>query len=136
MVQRQDDGGIQPAHGKVLGSVRAPLNTPDYSSFLLQAQSSKAKVIGLAMAGNDVTNAIKQAAEFGISKSQQRLAGLLLFLSALGLQTALGLTITVPFYWDMNDETRAFSKRFMGKHNGAAPDFAQAGVYGATMFYL
>lgn len=79
------------------------------------------------MAGNDVRDAIKQAAESGISKSQQRLAGLLLFLSdvhSLGFQTALGLTITFPFYWDMNDETRAISKRFLGKHNGAAPDFA------------
>lgn len=137
-LERDTTTAVEKNGGKVLGAVRAPLNTPDYSSFLLQAQASKAKVVGLAMAGNDVTNAIKQSAEFGISKSQ-RLAGLLLFLSdvhSLGLKTAEGLTITVPFYWDMNDRTRAFAKRFMAKHNGAAPDFPQAGVYGATMFYL
>jgi len=138
-LERDTTKAIERNGGKVLGSVRSPLNTPDFSSFLLRAQASKSKVVGLALAGNDVTNAIKQASEFGLTSSGQRLAGLLLFLTdvhSLGLQTAQGLTITVPFYWDMNEKTRAFAKRFMAKHKGAAPDFAQAGVYGATMFYL
>jgi branched-chain amino acid transport system substrate-binding protein len=138
-LERDTSQSIEKSGGKVLGAVRSPLNTPDYSSFLLRAQASKSDVIGLGMTGSDATNAIKQAAEFGIVSVGQRLAGLLLFLNdihSLGLQSAQGLITTVPFYWDMNDETRAFAKRFMARHKGAAPDFAQAGVYGSTMFYL
>jgi branched-chain amino acid transport system substrate-binding protein len=128
------DGG-----GKVLGIVRHPLNTADFSSFLLQAQASKAKIIGLANAGGDTINAIKQAAEFGIVAGGQRLAGLLVFINdvhALGLKTAQGLVITESFYWDLNDETRAFAKRFQEKHKGMVPSMIQAGVYGAVSHYL
>src|SRR3982751_1860599 len=118
--------------GKVLGGVKHPLNNADFSSFLLQAQSSKAKIIGLANAGGDTTNAIKQAAEFGIVKGGQKLAALLLLLTdvkAMGLETAQGLNFTETFYWDMNDDTRAFSKRFAGRiKNGAPPTMVQAGV--------
>ncbi|MBV9858711.1 MAG: ABC transporter substrate-binding protein [Alphaproteobacteria bacterium] len=124
--------------GKVLGSVKAPLNTSDFSSYLLQAQSSKAKVIGLANAGGDTINSIKQAAEFGIVAGGQKLAGLLVFLSdihSLGLQTAQGLQLTESFYWDQNDETRAWSKRFFDKTQ-REPTMNQAGVYGATIAYL
>ena len=108
--------------GKVLGSVKHPLNTSDFSSFLLQAQASKAKVVGLANAGGDTTNAIKQASEFGIVAGGQKLAALLLFITdvhALGLKTAQGLTFTESFYWDMNDQTRAWSKRFAEKRRKA-----------------
>lgn len=125
--------------GQVLGAVRHPLNTPDFSSFLLQAQSSKAKIIGLANAGGDTINSIKQAAEFGIVKGGQKLAGLLVFVSdvhALGLQTAQGLQLTEAFYWDLNDQTRAWSKRFAEKHGGKMPTMVQAGVYGAVLHYL
>ncbi|QIP10280.1 ABC transporter substrate-binding protein [Bradyrhizobium symbiodeficiens] len=126
--------------GKVVGGVKHPLNTPDFSSFLLQAQSSKAKIIGLANAGGDTTNAIKQAAEFGIGKGGQKLAALLLFLTdvkAIGLETAQGLNFTETFYWDMNDQTRAFSKRFGAKmKNGAMPTMVQAGVYAGVRHYL
>ena len=111
--------------GKVLGKVRHPLNTPDFSSFLLQAQASKAKIIGLANAGGDTINSIKQAAEFGIVKGGQKLAGLLVFITdvhALGLQTAQGLIFTEAFYWDLNDQTRAFAKRFAEREQGHAPD--------------
>ena len=114
-LERDTTGAVTAAGGKVLGGVRAPLNNQDFSSFLLQAQASKAKVIGLANAGGDTTNAIKQAAEFGIVKGGQSLAGLLVFLTdihSLGLNTAQGLTFTETFYWDMNDQTRAFTKRF------------------------
>jgi len=124
--------------GKVLGSVRHPLNTSDFSSYLLQAQASKAKVIGLANAGGDTINAIKQAAEFGLMKSGQKVSPLLAFITdidSIGLQTAQGLILAEAFYWDMNDETRAFSKRFMErvKH---APTSAQAGVYSSVLHYL
>jgi branched-chain amino acid transport system substrate-binding protein len=126
--------------GKVLGSVKHPLNTSDFSSFLLQAQSSKAKIIGLANAGGDTTNAIKQAAEFGIVKGGQKLAALLLFLTdvkAIGLETAQGLNFTETFYWDMNDQTRAFSKRFAARmKNGAPPTMVQAGVYSGLTHYF
>jgi branched-chain amino acid transport system substrate-binding protein len=126
--------------GKVLGSVKHPLNTSDFSSFLLQAQSSKAKIIGLANAGGDTTNAIKQAAEFGIVKGGQKLAALLLFLTdvkAIGLETAQGLNFTETFYWDMNDQTRAFSKRFSARmKNGAPPTMVQAGVYSGLIHYF
>src|SRR3974377_916554 len=126
--------------GKVVGSVKHPLNTSDFSSFLLQAQSSKAKIIGLANAGGDTTNTIKQAAEFGIVKGGQKLAALLLFLTdvkAIGLETAQGLNFTETFYWDMNDQTRAFSKRFSERmKSGAPPTMVQAGVYAGILHYL
>jgi branched-chain amino acid transport system substrate-binding protein len=126
--------------GKVVGSAKHPLNTSDFSSFLLQAQSSGAKVIGLANAGGDTTNSIKQAAEFGITKGGQKLAALLLFLTdvkAIGLETAQGLNFTETFYWDMNDQTRAFSKRFADRmKNGAPPTMVQAGVYSGLMHYF
>jgi branched-chain amino acid transport system substrate-binding protein len=126
--------------GKVVGGAKHPLNTSDFSSFLLQAQSSGAKVIGLANAGGDTTNSIKQAAEFGITKGGQKLAALLLFLTdvkAIGLETAQGLNFTETFYWDMNDESRAFSKRFSARmKNGAPPTMVQAGVYAGLMHYF
>ncbi|BAM86623.1 branched chain amino acid binding protein [Bradyrhizobium oligotrophicum S58] len=124
--------------GKVLGSVRIPLNSSDFSSFLLQAQSSKAKVIGLANAGLDTTNSIKQAAEFGIVKGGQKLAGLLMTLSevhGLGLEAAQGLILTEGFYWDHDDKARAFSERFM-KRTGRMPSMIHAGTYSATLSYL
>src|ERR1700722_14177317 len=124
--------------GKVLGSVRIPLNSSDFSSFLLQAQSSKAKIIGLANAGLDTTNSIKQAAEFGIVAGGQKLAGLLMTLAevhGLGLQAAQGLVLTEGFYWDQNDKTRAFSDRFM-KRTGRMPNMIQAGTYSATLQYV
>jgi branched-chain amino acid transport system substrate-binding protein len=124
--------------GKVVGSVRVPLNSSDFSSFLLQAQSSKAKIIGLANAGLDTTNSIKQAAEFGIVKGGQKLAGLLMTLSevhGLGLEAAQGLVLTEAFYWDQNDKTRAFSERFF-KRTGRMPSMIHAGTYSATLQYL
>ncbi|MEO6946515.1 MAG: ABC transporter substrate-binding protein, partial [Nitrobacter sp.] len=131
---------VKAAGGKVLGSVNVPLNTPDFSSYLLQAQASKAKVIGLANAGGDTTNSIKQAAEFGIVKGGQKLAGLLMFLTdvhALGLKTAQGLSLSETFYWDMNDGTRAFSKRFGERmKNHAMPTMVQAGVYSSLLHYF
>ncbi|HTM61096.1 MAG TPA: ABC transporter substrate-binding protein [Burkholderiales bacterium] len=125
--------------GKVLGAVRAPLNTQDFSSFLLQAQSSKAKVIGLANAGGDTINSIKQAAEFGIVKGGQSLAGLLVFLSdvhGLGLDKAQGLVLTETFYWDLNPATRTWSKRFASLDGGKYPTMNHAGVYSAVLHYL
>ena len=124
--------------GKVLGSVRIPLNSSDFSSFLLQAQSSKAKVVGLANAGLDTVNSIKQAAEFGIVKGGQKLAGLLMVLSdvhGLGLEAAQGLVLTEGFYWDHDDKSRAFSERFM-QRTGRMPNMIQAGTYSATLSYL
>ena len=129
---------VEDNGGKVLGKVRVPLNSPDFSSFLLQAQSSKAKIIGLANAGGDTINSIKQAGEFGIVEGGQKLAGLLVFISdihSLGLQTAHGLQLTEAFYWDQNDATRAWSKRFFDKMK-REPTMVQAGVYGAIMHYL
>ena len=123
--------------GKILGSVRHPLNAADFSSFLLQAQSSKAKIIGLANAGGDTINSIKAANEFGITKNQS-LAGLLVFITdvhSLGLNTAQGMLLTDGFYWDMDDKTRAFSKRFFEKMK-KEPSMVHAGVYSATMNYL
>jgi branched-chain amino acid transport system substrate-binding protein len=137
-LERDTTRVVEEYGGKVLGSVRAPLNTSDFSSFLLQAQSSKAKIIGLANAGGDTINSIKQAAEFGIVEGGQNLAGLLVFISdihSLGLQTAHGLQLTEAFYWDQNDATRAWSKRFFDKMN-REPTMVQAGVYGAIMHYL
>ena len=138
-LERDTEAVVLKNGGKVLGKVRAPINTQDFSSFLLQAQASKAKIIGLANAGGDTTNSIKQAAEFGIVKGGQNLAGLLVFLTdihALGLQTAQGLIITNTFYWDMNDQTRAFSKRFAERDKGIHPTMVHAGVYAAVLHYL
>src|ERR1700732_4346803 len=137
----RDTAAVVTANGgKVLGAVKHPLNNADFSSFLLQAQSSKAKIIGLANAGGDTTNSIKQAAEFGIVKAGQKLAALLLFLTdvkAIGLETAQGLNFTETFYWDMNDQTRAFSKKFAARmKNAAPPTMVQAGVYAGLMHYF
>jgi branched-chain amino acid transport system substrate-binding protein len=129
---------VQKTGGKVLGSVRHPLNTSDFSSFLLQAQASKAKVIGLANAGGDTINAIKQAAEFGIVKGGQKISPLLAFVTdvdSVGLETAQGLLLAEAFYWDLNDDTRAFSKRFMERVK-RVPTSAQAGVYSSVTHYL
>ena len=126
--------------GKVLGDVMAPLNNADFSSQLLQAQASKAKVIGLANAGADAANSIKQAAEFGVTQSGQKLAALLMFLSdvhAIGLNTAQGLQFTVTYYWDMDNQTRAFADRFSKRSkNAAKPTMVTAGVYSSVVHYL
>ena len=138
-LERDTEAVVLKNGGKVLGKVRHPLNAQDFSSFLLQAQASKAKVIGLANAGGDTTNAIKQAAEFGIVKGGQSLAGLLVFLSdihALGLPTAQGLIVTNTFYWDSNDQTRAWAKRFAGLNGGKYPTMVHAGVYSALTHYF
>ena len=129
---------VQKSGGKVLGSVRHPINTSDFSSFLLQAQASKAKVIGLANAGGDTINAIKQAAEFGLTKGGQKVSPLLAFVTdidSVGLDTAQGLLLAEAFYWDLNDDTRAFSKRFMERVK-RVPTSAQAGVYSSVSHYL
>ena len=138
-LERDTEAVVLKNGGKVLGKVRAPLNTQDFSSFLLQAQASKAKIIGLANAGGDTTNSIKQAAEFGIVKGGQNLAGLLVFLTdihALGLPTAQGLIVTNTFYWDQNDQSRAFAKRFSALDKGIYPTMVHAGVYSAVTHYL
>ena len=129
---------VKSAGGKVLGSVRHPLSTQDFSSFLLQAQASKAKVIGLANAGQDTINSIKQAGEFGIVKGGQKLAGLLVFatdVQSLTLPVAQGLVLTELFYWDLNDETRAWTKRYRAKKD-RLPSMLTAGVYSSTLHYL
>jgi len=139
-LERDTGEAVKAAGGKILGAVRAPLNTQDFSSFLLQAQSSKAKVIGLANAGGDTINSIKQASEFGIVAGGQKLAGLLVFITdvhSLGLKIAQGLTITSAWYWDQDDVSRAFAKRFMARnHNGLPPTYIQAGNYSAITHYL
>ncbi len=138
-LERDTAAVVTKNNGKVLGSVKVPLNNQDFSSFLLQAQQSKAKIIGLANAGGDTTNSIKQAAEFGIVKGGQNLAGLLVFLTdvhALGLQTAQGLILTNTFYWDQNDASRAFAKRFAERDKGIHPTMVHAGVYASTLHYL
>jgi branched-chain amino acid transport system substrate-binding protein len=140
-LERDTKAAVEKAGGKVLGAVRHPLNTNDFSSFLLQAQASKAKIIGLANAGGDTINAIKQGAEFGIVKGGQKFAGLLVFASdvnALGLQTAQGLTLTETWYWDMTDANRAWTKRWQAERNapGKFPTMVQAGVYSAVTHYL
>ena len=138
-LERDTSAAVEKAGGKVLGGVKVPLNNQDFSSFLLQAQASKAKVIGLANAGGDTTNSIKQAAEFGIVKGGQSLAGLLVFITdvhSLGLPTAQGLTFTETFYWDMNDQTRAFSKRFAPQNKGIHPTMVHAGVYAELLHYF
>jgi branched-chain amino acid transport system substrate-binding protein len=137
-LERITSAFVKANGGNVLGSVRAPLNTADFSSFLLQAQASRAKVVGLANAGADTINAIKQAAEFGIRKSNQKLVALLLFISdvnSLGLETAQGLLLISAFYWDMNDETRAWSRRYFERMK-KMPDMDQAGVYSSVLHYL
>src|SRR5262247_132109 len=138
-LERDTEAVVVKNGGKVLGKVRHPFPAQDFSSFLLQAQASKAKIIGLANAGADTTNAIKQAAEFGIVSGGQQFAGLLVFLTdvhALGLEKAQGLLLTESFYWDLNDQTRAFSTRFAERHRQAKPTMAQAGVYSAVLHYL
>ena len=138
-LERDTEQVVLQEGGKVLGKVRHPLNAQDFSSFLLQAQSSKAQIIGLANAGGDTINSIKQASEFGIVKGGQKLAGLLVFISdvhSLGLERAQGLSLTEAFYWDLNDKTRAFSKRFAAKNNGKMPTSIQAGFYSAALQYL
>ena len=139
-LERDTTAAVTAVGGKVVGSVRPPLNTPDFSSFLLQAQTSKAKVIGLANAGGDTINSIKQASEFGIVKGGQKLAGLLMFISdvhALGLPVANGLNLTETFYWDLNDGTRGFSKRFQERmKNKSMPTTVHAGVYSSLIHYF
>ena len=138
-LERDTEAVVLKAGGKVLGKVRHPLNTQDFSSFLLQAQSSKAKIIGLANAGGDTTNSIKQAAEFGIVKGGQNLAGLLVFITdvhGLGLNNAQGLILTESFYWDYNEQTRAFAKRFAAADRGIHPTMVHAGVYAGVLHYL
>ena len=137
-LERDTAAVVEKNGGKVLGAVYAPLNTADFSSFLLQAQASKADIIGLANAGGDTTNAIKQGTEFGITKGGQKFAALLMFITdvhALGLNAAQGLQFTTAFYWDKDDQTRAFSQRFI-KQVGHMPTMVQAGVYSATLHYL
>ncbi len=138
-LERDTAAVVEANGGKVFGRVRAPINTNDFSSFLLQAQSSKAKVIGLANAGGDAINSIKQAAEFGIVSSGQRLAGLLVQVSdiaALGLPIAQGLTFTETWYWDMNESNRAWTKRWQVERPGKFPGMLQAGVYSSIIHYL
>ena len=137
-LERDTADVVKAAGGTVLGDVQVPLSTADFSSYLLQAQGSKAKIIGLANAGGDTINSIKQGAEFGIVEGGQKFAALLVFITdvhSLGLKVAQGLQLTSPFYWDMNDETRAFSKRYADKA-GHPPTFNQAGVYSAVSHYL
>jgi branched-chain amino acid transport system substrate-binding protein len=138
-LERDTEAVVLANGGKVLGKVRTPFPGQDFSSFLLQAQASKAKVIGLANAGGDTINSIKQAAEFGITKGGQNLAGLLVFITdvhSLGLPTAQGLVLTESFYWDLNDGTRAWSKEFAAAHKGRMPSMVQAGVYASVIHYL
>jgi branched-chain amino acid transport system substrate-binding protein len=138
-LEKTTSEAVVNAGGKVLGSVRHPFPNNDFSSFLLQAQASGAKVIGLANAGGDTINAIKQSSEFGITQAGQRLAGLLVFISdvhSLGLQTAQGLVVTTGFYWDYNDETRAWSKRWSERMGGRMPTMSQAGCYSGALHYL
>ncbi len=138
-LERDTEAVVLKNGGKVLGKVRTPFPGTDFSSFLLQAQSSKAKIIGLANAGGDTINSIKQASEFGITKSGQNLAGMLVFISdihSLGLNTAQGLIFTTTFYWDLNDQTRAFAKRMAEANNGKYPTMVQAGVYASVLHYL
>ena len=138
-LERDTAAVVKEAGGEVVGSVKHPFPGQDFSSFLLQAQSSGAQVIGLANAGGDTINTIKQAAEFGITQGGQKLAGLLIFITdvhALGLQTAQGLVLTEAFYWDKDDGTRAFAKRFAERHDGKMPSMVHAGVYASVLHYL
>src|SRR5215216_316861 len=132
-LERDTANFVRAGGGKVLGALRHPFPNQDFSSYLIQAQASKAKIIGLANAGGDTINTIKQAAEFGITRGGQRLAGLLLFdsdIHSLGLKSAQGIVMTTGFYWDLDEDTRAFSKRFFERRK-AMPTMAQAGVYSA-----
>jgi branched-chain amino acid transport system substrate-binding protein len=138
-LERDTTAAVVANGGKVLGGVKHRLNTSDFSSFLLQAQASKAKVIGLANAGGDTINSIKQGAEFGIAAGGQHFAGLLVFINdveALGLKVAQGLTLTETFYWDQNDASRAWTKRFLTQRPGKFPAMTVAGVYAETLHYL
>lgn len=138
-LQRDASHFVEEAGGKVLGAVRFPFGSPDFSSFLLQAQASKAKVIGLAMSGADLLSAIKQAREFGIVQSGQSLASLVIYINdieGLGLNVAQGLTLTTSFYWDTDDETRAWAKRFMERSGGFIPNLITAGTYASVLHYL
>jgi branched-chain amino acid transport system substrate-binding protein len=138
-LQRDVTQVVENSGGKVLGGVKHPINAGDFSSLLVQAQNSKAKIIGLANAGVDTSNAIKQASEFGITAKGQKMAGLLVFLTdikALGLATAHGLILSESFYWDRDDKTRAWSQRFAAKRDGAMPTMVQAGVYSSVRHYL
>ncbi|MEK8035118.1 MAG: ABC transporter substrate-binding protein [candidate division NC10 bacterium] len=138
-LERDVEAVVLKNGGKVLGKVRHPLSNQDFSSFLLQAQASKAKIVGLANAGADVTNSIKQGAEFGIVKGGQNFAGLLVFITdvhALGLEKAQGLIFTETFYWDRNEQTRAFAKRFAERNRGIHPTMIHAGAYAGTLHYL
>jgi branched-chain amino acid transport system substrate-binding protein len=138
-LERDTSAVVVKNGGKVVGQVRHPLNTQDFSSFLLQAQASKAQIVGLSNAGGDTINSIKQAAEFGIVTGGQNLAGLLVFLTdvhALGLKTAQGLIFTEAWYWDMNDANRAFAKRFAAQNGGKYPTMIHAGVYASVTHYL
>src|SRR5262249_37072379 len=138
-LERDVEAVVLKNGGKGLGKVRHPLKTADFSSFLLQAQASKAKIIGLANAGGDTTNSIKQAAEFGIVRGGPNLAGLPVFITdvpALGLPTAQGLIFTETFYWDTNDKTRAFAKKFAERNRGVHPTMIHAGVYASVLHYL
>jgi branched-chain amino acid transport system substrate-binding protein len=138
-LERDTTAAVEKAGGKVVGKVRHPLNTNDFSSFLLQAQASKAKIIGLANAGGDTINAIKQGAEFGITSGGQHFAGLLVFINdieALSLKTAQGLVLTETWYWDMTDANRAFTKRWQASRPGKFPSMVPAGVYSSVIHYL
>ena len=138
-LERDTEAAVLKAGGKVLGKVRHPFPGQDFSSFLLQAQASKAKVIALANAGGDTINSIKQASEFGITKGGQSLAGMLMFIAdvhSLGLNTAQGLIFTETFYWDLNDQTRAWSRKFAAANGGKYPSMVQAGVYASVLHYL
>lgn len=138
-LERDTEAVVTKNGGRVVGKVRTPFPTQDFSSFLLQAQASKAKIIGLANAGGDTTNSIKQAAEFGIVRGGQNLAGLLVFLPdvhSLGLNVAQGLMLTETFYWDLNDQTRAWSRRFATANSGKMPSMVHAGVYSSVLHYL
>lgn len=138
-LERDASEAIKANGGKVVGSVRHPLDAKEFSSFLLQAQSSKAQIIGLANGGHDTINSLKAAAEFGIVQGGQKMAGMLLFISdihGLGLEVAQGLMLTTAFYWDRNDQTREFGKRFAARNKGRIPSMTQAGAYSATLTYL
>lgn len=138
-MEREAGDIVKQAGGNIVGAVRHPLGSSDFSSYLLQAQSSKASVIALANSGSDFTNTVKQAAEFGIVGSKQSLAALAVYLTdmkSLGLESAKGIYLSEPFYWDLNDQTRTFAKKFSERHGGAMPTSYQAGVYSGVLHYL
>ncbi|WP_456316516.1 ABC transporter substrate-binding protein [Teichococcus cervicalis] len=138
-LERDTTGFVQAAGGRVLGSVRHPLQSTDFSSYLLQAQQSRAKVIGLANAGTDTINSVKQAAEFGVTRRGTKIAVLLMFINdvhSLGLRAAQGLVCTESFYWDLNDRTRAFTNRVKGNLAGNMPAMSHAGCYASVLHYL